>query len=190
MRTKLMMPPWCEPHITEELKEAVDIIADDVWKEASIRFYAERDSKMHAGKTAPKGLQRYLNEILDKKFKKSGWSGDAGYFFKGHTWVRITFRHQMSLGSDFIDAIKVCKKEGMELAVILAADKETLKLVSPNDASALVSYEKLQSEIMNLDGAIDIPLMIGCLTPLTRASVDVDTELRKDRPRDTTLPNY
>ena len=100
----------------------------------------------------------------------------------------ITFRHQMSLGSDIVDAIKVCKKEGMEVAIILAANRKTLDLVSPNDAAAIVSFKKLQNEILSLDGAIDIPLIIGELTPRTSASDDINQELLKDRPRDISVP--
>lgn len=188
MKTNLYAAPWTTPELTEEAKEAVKIISDDVWKEASIRYAAERDAKIRAGKSAPKGLQKYINEVLGEKFIAKGWEGGAGYFFKKQTWVRITFRHQMSLGSDFIDAVKVCKKEGMKLAIILAANYDTLKLVSPNDASAIVSYEKLANEVISLYGAIDIPLLIGELTPLTSASSDVNAELRKERPRDVTIP--
>ena len=188
METRLYAPPWGAPDITEEAKEAIDIISKDVWRDASIRFFALRDSKSKSGKSAPKGMQRFLNEIMAQRFIDKGWEGESGYFFKGKTWIRITFRHQMSLGSDIIDAIKVCKKEGMDLAMILAANRPTLNLISPNDASALVSFEKLQKEIVDLDGAIDIPLLIGELTPLTKASQDINDELRKERPRDVSIP--
>ena len=94
----------------------------------------------------------------------------------------------MSLGSDILDALKVCKIEGMELAVILAADRETLNIISPNDAAAIVSFEKLQNEVLSLNGAMDIPLVIGKLSQLTSASDDISNELLKDRPRDTTIP--
>ena len=188
MRAKLYAAPWCMPKLTNEGLEAVEIIGDDVWRDASIQFAATRDAKVKTGKSAPKGMQRYLNDILAQRFLKKGWDGDAGYFVKGKTWVRITFRHQMSLGSDIVDAIKVCKKEGVELAMILAATRSTLNLVSPNDAAALVSFEKLQREVMSLEGAIDIPLVIGELTPMTSASRDVNAELLKERPRDIYVP--
>ena len=188
MNARLCAPPWGSLILTDEAKEAIDIIQQDVWKDASIRFYALRDSKSKSGKSAPKGMQRFLNEILVERFRDKGWEGDAGYFFKEKTWIRITFRHQMSLGSDIVDAIKVCKKQGMELAIILAANRQTLNVVSPNDAAALVSFEKLQKEIMDLDGAIDIPLVIGELTPLTKASNDINNELMKERPRDVSIP--
>ena len=93
----------------------------------------------------------------------------------------------MSLGSDIVDAIKVCKKESMQLAIILAANRKTLSIVSPNDVNALTSFEKLQSEILGLDGAIDIPLVIGELSPLTAPSKVIESEIRKSRPRDVTV---
>lgn len=188
MKVRLVAPPWFNANVTEELTEAVELIGKDVWKEASIRFSAERETKIRAGKSAPKGMQRYLNEVLTERFAENGWDGDSGYFFKNKTWVRVTFRHQMSLGADILDALKVCKIEGMELAVILAANKSTLTVISPNDANALVSFEKIQSEVLSLNGAIDIPLLVGELTPLSSASREINAELRKERPRDISVP--
>lgn len=173
--------------MTEEAKEAVKLLADDVWAQSSVVFYAERAAKLKAGKRAPKGMQATLNSVIHDKFMNAGWEGDAGYYFKGRTWVRVTFRHQMSLGSDIVDAIKVCKKEGMELAIILAANNDTLKVISPNDANALTSFEKLQNQIIDLYGAIDIPLVIGELTPMTAPSRAIQEELRKERPRDVSV---
>ncbi len=188
MRARLFSAPWVNATLTQEAKEAIDIIGDNVWREASIHFIAEREYKLGMGKSAPKGMQKYLNEVLDTRFSDKQWFSDLGYYFKKQTWIRVTFRHQMSLGSDILDAIKVCKKEGMQQAIIFAANRKTLDLITPNDASALVSFEKLQHEILGLNGALDIPLLIGELTPLNTASVDIDNELKKQRPRDTTIP--
>lgn len=191
MKVRLVSPPWGEPELTEDVKHAIEIINDNIWREASINFYAERAQKERAKKPAPKGMQKYLNDILKQRFQENEWEGESGYFFKNQTWIRITFRHQMSLGSDIIDAIKVCKKEGMKVAVILAANQKTLKLISPNDAPALVSFEKLERELLSLEGALDIPLIIGELSPLTSASTEINSELLKDRPRDLSVPyNY
>ena len=188
MKTRLLASPWVKACQTDEMKEAVELLKDNVWREASVMFAAERESKLDAGKSAPKGMQRYLNDVILNRFTTNGWIGEAGYFFKNKTWIRVTFRHQMSLGSDILDAIKVCKIEGMEQAAILAANKETLKLISPNDAQAIVSFEKLEREIMSLNGAIDIPLLYGELSPISSISSDIDAELRKARPRDIFIP--
>ena len=189
MNVKLFSAPWNTKELTQEAIDAIAIIADDIWRDASIEFYAVRAARLSAGKSAPKGMQRFLNEVLIRRFSDNNWFGEAGYFFRNRTWIRITFRHQMSLGSDILDAIKVCKKEGMEIAIILAANRETLKIVSPNDAAAMVSFEKLEREVMSLNGAIDIPLFIGELTPKTSASNDVSRELLRERPRDVYTPS-
>lgn len=188
MNVRLLATPWTKPQITNETVEAIEILKDDVWKDASILFAAERESKIKSGKNAPKGMQRYLNDVITERFNSNGWIGDAGYFVKESTWIRVTFRHQMSLGSDILDAIKVCKKEGIQQAVILAANKKTLDLISPNDASAIVSFEKLEREIMSLNGALDIPLLFGELTPASSASSEINEELKKTRLRDVSVP--
>ena len=189
MQVRFVAPPWGAPRLTNESQELVALLGDGVWSEASLSFYAERDAKVRAGRRAPKGMQKTLNSVISRRFLEAGWEGDSGYFFKNQTWVRITFRHQMSLGSDIVDALKVCKKEGMQLAVILAASFSTLQLISPNDCSALISFEKLQNEVANLDGVIDIPLVIGELSPASVVPSSIEDELRKSRPRDTTIPN-
>lgn len=188
MNTRLFASPWVKTQKTIETEEAIELLKDDVWKEASVLFAAEREAKMKFNKSAPKGMQRYLNDVIINKFTSNGWIGEAGYFFKEKTWVRVTFRHQMSLGSDILDAIKVCKKEGIQQALILAANRKTLDLISPNDAAALVSFEKLEREILNLNGALDIPLLYGELSPISSASNEINVELRKARPRDISIP--
>lgn len=55
--------------------------------------------------------------------------------------------------------------------------------------AALVSFEKLRSLALDLDGAMDIPLLIGELTPMTLAPSDIDAEMRRERRRDTTAPS-
>ena len=160
MKTRLLASPWVKTWQTVETAEAIELLQNDVWKEASVSFAAEREAKMKSGQTAPKGMQRYLNEVITKRFTSNGWTGEAGY----------------------------CKKEGMQQAVILATNRKTLNLISPNDAAALVSFEKLEREIQSLNGALDIPLLYGELTPISSASNDINDELKKARPRDVSVP--
>lgn len=188
MNTRLVAPPWGSPALTSEAMEALEILGDGIWHEASVDFIAERDAKLRAGKTAPKGMQKYLNKVLVEHFRLAGWDSSDGYFCKGNTWVRVTFRHQMSLGSDFLSALKVCKLEGVEFAMLLAANRATLDTISPNDAAGMVSFEKLQREAVSLDGALDIPLVIGELTPKSNTSSVLEDALRKERPRDKSVP--
>ena len=88
MNTRLFASPWVKTQKTVETEEAIELLKDDVWKEASVLFAAEREAKMKFNKSAPKGMQRYLNDVIIKKFTSNGWIGEAGYFFKEKTWVR------------------------------------------------------------------------------------------------------
>ena len=78
MKTRLLASPWVKAQMTDETKEALEILSDNVWSEASILFAAERETKMKSGKSAPKGMQCYLNDVIVKRFTDSGWLGEAG----------------------------------------------------------------------------------------------------------------
>lgn len=188
MKANILGVPWHNAQPNPEVFEACDILGDGLWREAAIEFYAERTALVRRGKKAPKGIQPYLNRIIDSKFKEKGWVGSGGRFFKNQTWVRITFRHQMSLGSDLIDAAKVCRKEGCTQAVILAGESSWLRLVSPNDFAALVSFEKLSIAVNELDGVLDIPLLIGSLKGTSPLPAEISSKLYDRRARDITIP--
>lgn len=188
MRAETENAPWYEGDPTDELEAALEIIADDVWREAAGDFYAERVAKEALGKKAPKGIQPFLNDVLDRKFEAAGWIVNQGRYTHHRTWVRVTFRHQMSLGSDLIDALRVAKKEDLEQVAILAAGRDFLDIITPNDAAALVSFEKLRVEVMSLDGCLDIPLVIGRLRPQSELPPDVARVVSRGRPRDTYVP--
>lgn len=188
MHVRLQAPPWGVATTTPELEEAIRHLGDGVWSEAATDFCANRLAKSSRGLRAPKGMQGDLNRVIQSRMETSGWIGNDGRFAKGQTWLRVTFRHQMSLGSDLIDAMRMCRREHYELAVILAADIRTLRLISPNDAGAIVSFEKLRIAVADLVGVTDIPLLIGCLTPRSQTSPGVESALAARRPRDITMP--
>jgi hypothetical protein len=72
--------------------------------------------------------------------------------------------------------------------VVFAASDRFLDVISPNDARALVSFEKLRREVRDLDGCLDIPLFIGRLEPSSELPAEVAAVLRDARPRDRFVP--
>ena len=80
MKTRLLSPPWCDPELTEEAQEAIKLIGDEVWKDASIRFSAERDAKIKSGKSAPKGMQRYYTAVR-KQASMTFHNTNEGFLF-------------------------------------------------------------------------------------------------------------
>jgi hypothetical protein len=189
MRAELRNAPWYEGEPSPTLERALSLIADGTWREAAGDFYAERVAKQALGKQAPKGIQRFLNAALDRRFEEAGWIVHDGRFTRERTWIRVTFRHQMSLGSDIVDALRAVGREQMEQAAILAASSDFLRMISPNDHNALVSYEKLAVEVDSLRGCIDIPLVIGRLEPASPLPGDVAKVVYSPRPRDSYEPS-
>lgn len=84
-----------------------------------------------------------------------------------------TPRHQMSLESELFDAIKMTGKEGVKQSLLLSASSEFLKVISPRDAGALTLVEKLSQELAMLEGATEVPLILGCLSPISVLSEPV-----------------
>ena len=50
MKTRLFASPWLRTQKTLETAEALEILKNDVWKEASVLFAAEREAKIKSGK--------------------------------------------------------------------------------------------------------------------------------------------
>lgn len=188
MRVTLLPAPWYEEPPTQELLEACEILGDGTWREAAVGFYAERAARVRRGRSAPKGMQMELNKVVSGRLGDAGWAGADGRYAKEQTWVRVTFRHQMSLGSDILDAARLCAREGYVQAAILAAESGFLRVISPNDHHALVSFEKLRIAVAELQDVLDIPLFMGALSAQSTVPPDIAAELRKERPRDRTIP--
>jgi hypothetical protein len=183
MRTRLEPAPWNQAEPNKDLLEAVNLISQGTWAEAATEFYAARLSALRSGKATPKGIQRFLNRVLDRRFTDEGWNAEDGRYSNENVWLRVTFRHQMSLGSDFIDALKVSVREGASQVAIAAASFDFLELISPNDKHVLTSFEKLRVETAALGGCLDIPLFIGRLEPASVLPQEVARFLQKERPR-------
>ena len=41
MKVRLVAPPWGAPQITPEAEEAFALMADNVWRDACVRFYGQ-----------------------------------------------------------------------------------------------------------------------------------------------------
>lgn len=167
---------------------ACSSILDGVWREAAIEFYAVRAARLAKGRQAPKGVQSFINAALDVRFEEAGWEGTGGRYRFEDAWLRVTFRHSMSLGADFLDALRLTRKEGVAQVAIVAASADFLQLITPNDAAALVSFERLMSQAVELDGVFDFDLFVGRLTPVSTLPVEVAVALARERPRDTYQP--
>jgi hypothetical protein len=172
MKTELQWAPWYQGRITTETKDALDLL-EGTWREAAIRYATIKSIRAADGRNEPKGIQTFLNQVIDERFKAARWDGAEGRFRRSNTWVRVTFRHQMGLGSDFLDATRLAALEGVKQCVLLGAPLQFLKIISPRDANALSSYEKIVFQAAQLNGAVSPPLIVGSLQPFSKLPKNV-----------------
>lgn len=129
------------PDVSGELIGEIEANFREVWRTALPAFEAANASRVALGLKPYMGMQSSLNNALDSQFEATGWGGSGGRYFKGDTWVRVSFRHQMSLGADFFDAMRQSKLEDFNQVVLIYATKQLLKEISPRDGGSLCSFE-------------------------------------------------
>lgn len=172
MKATIYPAPWTKKELGKKADELEEIL-DGVWREAASRYVIVCEIRRNAGSNPPKGVQKYLNDVLAERFVEAGWEGQDGRFRKGNTWVRITFRHQMSLGSDFIDALRLSKQDGVKECILLGCTGQFLEVITPSDSGSIVSFEKIAREVQRLSGSLDINLFYGALTAKSKLPKDV-----------------
>ncbi len=182
MKATITRAPWVEDELTVESMAALELL-NGSWKEACARFVTMSQIKVMAGRNAPKGIQLYLNEVLTERFVEAGWDADDSRFRLNSTWVRVTFRHQMSLGSDLLDAVRLSATGGVTQCLILAASPEFLRVITPSDAMVICSSEKFVSQVARMNGAINSPIFIGELTPSSKLDPSVSEVVMGSRLR-------
>lgn len=176
MRIEIKKTSFCNDDLTVEAKEAMKLV-EGAWSEACGHFVAIRAVQKQAGEVKLFGIQKSINHVLTERFTEAGWDGSDSRFRKNSTWVRFTFRHQMSLGSEILDAIKVANKEKITQCFLISAPNDFLQVISPKDAGSLTSYEKLVNELATLENVISVPLILGALVPVSALSSQVRDEV-------------
>jgi hypothetical protein len=187
MKVSFWKPPWYPAEPSHELRSIPAIIKGS-WQCAVVEFVAAHRAKRALGKVGPKGIQRFLNRELNQRFTDAGWTVNDGRYVCESTLVRVTFRHQMSIGSDIVDAIRAVGREKITQVAILAASRSFLRDISPNDAAALASFEKIRTEVQSLNNCVTLPLLLGVLEPGAELPSELGRVVKERRPRDTYMP--
>jgi hypothetical protein len=166
-----MRLPSYSGELTKESIEGLGLL-DGVWRESANLFSVRAQSRRQSNKPDPLGIQPFINEAIDRRFLEAGWDGKDSRFVKNKTWIRISFRHQMSLGSDFLDAIRLPIAEGIEQCIILGASSDFLRIISPKDWRVLCSSERMFAQAMQLEKSFNSPIIVGELSPKSELSAD------------------
>ena len=164
MKVTVQKATWYKNDLTPESVEAINLL-NGVWREACNHFAASTNLRTANKKSGPMGIQQFINQTIDERFLESGWEGQNARFRKSSTWVSISFRHQMSLGSDLYNALWLWKRGDVKQVLLLAATLDFLRVITPKDAGSLTSFEKYAAALSHMTGAFDPPIVIGALEP-------------------------
>jgi hypothetical protein len=133
------------------------------WEEAIYSFKAANEVRLKQGRNLKVGKQADLNNVLEERLIAAGWNGSEGRFFQSANWLRYSFRHSMSLGSDFLDAFRMHKIEKFEKIALIYASEKLLKEIWPGGGGALCSFEKAESYWSQFENILKMPLWLGKL---------------------------
>ena len=172
MKVTIQKPIWHNDSLTQESLEAISLL-DGVWTTACGVFATQANLNFSKSKKIPMGIQPFINDEIDERFRKAGWEGKDSKFRKQKTWVSISFRHQMSLGSDLYNALWLWKREGIDQALLLAGNLEFLRVVTPRDATSLTSFERYANAMAQMNGVFNPPIVIGALEANSKLNIDV-----------------
>ena len=143
--------------------EEIKALMDGAWGNASDLFSARNHVRIEQNRAPKVGKQSDLNDVLEGRFEENGWQGSDGRYFKDSTWIRFSFRHSMSLGSDFLEAFRVHKLESFQLICLMYADENLLENIWPSGGQALCSYDKASAYWSQLHSVLEMPLVLGRL---------------------------
>jgi hypothetical protein len=152
------LPEWFIENIQGDL--------EDIWQVAARNYVSKYEALRAHGKKPPQGAQAFINSQLESTLSDRGWEGTDGRFVKDGVWLRITFRHQMSLGSDFMDALLLAHREQLKGLVIAAPSLDFAKVITPKDANSITTYEKLEEYFARAVELFQVPIAIGRLSPI------------------------
>ena len=164
MKVAIKRAAWYKEDLSLDSVEAIEILSGS-WREACGHFAVATEAKLARGKKGPMGIQHFLNGVINERFLSSGWEGMNAKFRKGDTWVSISFRHQMSVGSDLYNALCLWRRGNIKQILILAATLDFLRVITPLDAQSLASFEKFTTAMSQMTGAFEPPIIVGALEP-------------------------
>lgn len=150
----------------EQIIQSIDF--NDVQK----RFDKENQQRKSTGKKPAKGKQSTINLIFREAFINKGWENEKNVFddpkndlaidfWKRNVGVDIAFSHRSFIGGDLLRFQAAAEvKNVINVGVYICATKSFAKLVSPSDASSMVSYERTKWYLETLYPVLTVPILL------------------------------
>lgn len=122
--------------------EKANLDLQGIWSETAEAYFLKLIGNRSHQKKTSKGMQSFLNACIEERLVSRGWVDNYGWFRHGNFVLRISFRHKMSMGSDFFDAVRLLNSEGVENVLLVYLAKDDYEVVNSDEQSTLCSFEQ------------------------------------------------
>jgi hypothetical protein len=141
-----------------------------------IEYEKENERRINSGKKKAQGKQMIINTLFRKEFSKCGWELEKNVFndptndlvldfWKRSIGVDVAFNHRSFIGGDLLRLQAAAEvKNVINVGIYICPTKDFAKIVSPNDASSMVSYERSKWYLENFYPIITAPILLIGLT--------------------------
>ena len=159
------------------LKQEIEQVIQSVsFEDVLARFEHGNERRKTSGLKEAQGKQSTLNAIFREEFAKFGWETEKNVFndpindltidfWKRQVGIDVAFNHRSFIGGDLLRLQAAAEvKNVINVGVYICPTKDFVKVVSPKDASSMVSYERTRWYLENFYPVLTAPILLIGLT--------------------------
>jgi Restriction endonuclease BglII len=159
------------------LKQEIEQVIQSIFfEDVLLRYTQENERRRTSGCKEAQGKQSIINAIFRKEFAKFGWEIEKNVFsdpindltidfWKRKVGIDVAFNHRSFIGGDLLRLQAAAEvKNVINVGVYICPTKEFARVVSPRDASSMVSYERTKWYFENFYPVLTAPILLVGLT--------------------------
>jgi hypothetical protein len=159
-------------------KEIIDVIESIDFHEVDKKFAEDNLDREKKGRKLAKGKQATINSMFRVLFSQRGWEIEKNVFndpdndltidfWKRDIGVDVAFNHRSFIGGDLLRLQAAAEvKNVINVGVYICPRKDFAKLISPQDATSMVSFERAKWYLVNFYSVFTVPILLIGLKPL------------------------
>ena len=159
------------------LKQEIENVVSSITLDNIVsEFEKENQRRAELGKKLAKGKQSVINTLFREHFGSLNWELEKNVFNSPHNdlaidfWKRnvgvdVAFNHRSFIGGDLLRLQAAAEaKNVINVGVYICPTKEFAKIVSRNDASSMVVFERTKWYLDNFYQVLTAPTLLIGLT--------------------------
>ena len=155
------------------LKQEIEQVIQSVsFEDVLSRFKQENERRKESGRKEAQGRQSTINIMFREEFAKHDWEIEKNVFndptndltidfWKRKVGVDVAFNHRSFIGGDLLRLQAAAEvKNVINVGVYICSTKDFVKVISPKDASSMVSYERTKWYLENFYPVLTAPILL------------------------------